>query len=172
LFGGLETVEEPDLPPVKVNELSEGEPWNVTVDGGRLVGDGLPGLKLTNPANRWVVVLATVEVTSDESRNDTNDIVDISGVEGLVKDPTKKRLEPQDVILMRDGARAGYLLPSMPEKLAFFYEQESTAPVPTEMIVTINQKTYRPDTLSDHMEWLDLEPRAQLTVPIEDRRGK
>jgi hypothetical protein len=60
----------------------------------------------------------------------------------------------------------------MPEKLAFFWEQESTASVPTEMTVTIYQKTYRPDSLAGHKAWLSLEPRAELTVPIEDRRGK
>ncbi|GAA4438922.1 hypothetical protein [Phytohabitans houttuyneae] len=172
LFGGLETVEEPEVPAAKIHELSKGEPWNVTVDGGRLVGDGLPGLRLTNPANRWVVVLATVEVTANESRNDTDDIIDISGVEGLVEKPDYPRLEPQYVIGLRDGTHVNYLQPSMPEKLAFFYEQESTAPVPTEVTVTINQKTYRVDTLTNSKEWKDLEPRAELTVPIEDRRGK
>lgn len=172
LFGGLEPAEKPELPPAKVNELSKGEPWNVTVTGGRLVGDGLPGLRLQNPANRWVVVLATVEVTAPESRNDTRDIVAVSGVDGLVKDPILSSLDPQYVIGLRDGVAVGYLQPAMPEKLAFFWEQESTAPVPTEMVVTINQKTYRVDTLAGHKAWLDLEPRAELTVPIEDRRGK
>jgi hypothetical protein len=172
LFGGLEPADKPELPPAKVNELSKGEPWNVTVTGGRLVGDGLPGLRLQNPANRWVVVLATVEVTAPESRNDMRDIVAISGVDGLVKDPVLSSLDPQYVIGLRDGVAVGYLQPAMPEKLAFFWEQESTAPVPTEMVVTINQKTYRVDTLAGHKAWLDLEPRAELTVPIEDRRGK
>jgi hypothetical protein len=172
LFGGLEPADKPELPPVKVNELSKGEPWNVTVTGGRLVGDGLPGIRLENPANRWVVVLATVEVTAPESRNDMNDIIDISGVEGLVKQPNLDRLEAQYVIGLRDGVVAGYLQPAMPEKLAFFWEQESTAPVPTEMNVTINKKTYRVDSLAGHKAWLDLEPRGELTVPIEDRRGK
>jgi hypothetical protein len=172
LFGGLETVQEPALPPLKVNEISQGKPWNVTVTGGRLVDAKLPGVRLQNPANRWVVVLATVEVTAHESLNDTRDIVDISGVEGLVKDPGGKRLQPQYVVGLRDGQSVGYLQPAMPENLAFFYEQESTAAVPTEMTVTINQKTYRVSSLTDHKEWLDLEPRAKLTVPIEDRRGK
>lgn len=172
LFGGLEPAEKPELPPVKVNEVSKGEPWDVTVTGGRLVGDGLPGIRLTNTANRWVVVLATVEVTAPESRNDMADIVDISGVEGLVKEPNLSRLRPQYMIALRDGVAVSYLHPGMPEKLAFFWEQESTAPVPTQMSVTINQKTYRVDTLAGHKAWLDLEPRAELTVPIEDRRGK
>ncbi|GAA4168909.1 hypothetical protein GCM10022251_60450 [Phytohabitans flavus] len=172
LFGGLEHAEKPELPPVKVDELSEGEPWNVTVTGGRLVGDGLPGISLENPANRWVVVLATVEVTAPESLNDTDDIIDIAGVEGLVKAPNLERLEPQYVVALRDGVPVRYLQPAMPEKLAFFWEQESTAPVPTEMTVTVNKKTYRVDSLAGHKAWLDLEPRAELTVPIEDRRGK
>lgn len=172
LFGGLEPAGKPELPPAKVNEISKGEPWNVTVTGGRLVGDGLPGIRLENPANRWVVVLATVEVTAPESRNDLNDIVEISGVEGLVKRPNQPGPEPHYVIALRDGAAASYLQPAMPEKLAFFWEQESTAPVPTEMQVTIKKKTYRVDSLAGHKAWLDLEPRAKLTVPIEDRRGK
>ena len=172
LFGGLEPAAEPELPPVKLNEVSKGKPWNVTVTGGRLVGDGLPGIRLENPGNRWVVVLATVEVTAHESLNDMRDIVDISGVEGLVADPDSRHLYPQYIIALRDGTAVSYLQPAMPEKLAFFWEQESTAPVPTEMTVTINQKTYRPDSLAGHKAWFDLEPRGELTVPIEDRRGK
>jgi hypothetical protein len=172
LFGGLEPAEEPELPPIKVNEISKGEPWNVTVTGGRLVDADLPGIRLQNEANRWVVVLATVEVTAPESRNDMREVVEISGVEGLVKEPNLPRLDPQYVIALRDGVAVGYLHPAMPEKLAYFWEQESTAPVPTQMTVRINQKTYRVDSLAGHKAWLDLEPRAELTVPIEDRRGK
>lgn len=172
LFGGLEAVPEPEVPPLTINQLSEGEPWNVTVTGGRLVGDGLPGIRLKNPGNRWVVVLATVEVTARESRNDTDDVLDISGVEGLVKPEGSRRLKPQFVVNLRDGGHASYLHPALPEKLAFFYEQASTAPVPTEMTVTINQKTLRVSSLDDHEEWFDLEPRAELTVPIEDRRDQ
>ncbi|WP_173158131.1 hypothetical protein [Phytohabitans suffuscus] len=168
----MEPAGKPELPPVKVNEVSEGEPWNVTVTGGRLVDAELPGIRLQTEGNRWVVVLVTVEVTAPESRNDVRETIDISGVEGLVEDPNLRRLNPQYIIALRDGEAVGYLQPSMPENLAFFWEQESTAPVPTEMTVTINKKTYRVDTLSNHMHWLDLEPRAELTVPIEDRRGK
>ncbi|MDQ7905355.1 hypothetical protein RB614_12550 [Phytohabitans sp. ZYX-F-186] len=168
----MEHAEKPALPPVKVDEVSKGEPWNVTVTGGRLVGDGLPGVHLDNPANRWVVVLATIEVTAPESRDDMDEIIDVTGVEGLVDDPNLKGLDPQYVLSMRDGTPVRYLQPSMPEKLAFFWEQESTAAVPTEMTVTINKKTYRVSTLDGHKAWFDPEPRAELTVPIEDRRGK
>jgi hypothetical protein len=172
LFGGLEPAEKPELPSVKVDELSKGEPWNVTVTGGRLVDAKLPGISLQTPGNRWVVVLATVEVTAQESLSDSGDIIDISGVEGLVKEPNQRRLRPQFVIALRDGVAVRRLHPAMPEKLAYFWEQESTAPVPTQVDVTINKKTYRLFTLSGQMNWLDLEPRAQLTVPLEDRRGK
>jgi hypothetical protein len=164
LFGGLEPIEKPEIPPAALNELNKGEPWNVTVTGGRLVGE-LPGFSLKNDANRWVAVLATVEVTAPESLRDMTEIVEISGVEGL--------LEPKDpahVVVIKDGSSVRHLHPRMPEKLAFLWEQSSTAPVPTEMRVTINKKTYRVNTLDRHMHWLDLEPRAELTVPIEDRR--
>jgi hypothetical protein len=172
LFGGLEPAEKPELPAAKVNDVNKGEPWNVTVTGGRLVDAKLPGISLQTAGNRWVVVLATVEVTAPESLDDMDEIIDISGVEGLVEKPNQRRLEPQYVIALRDGTAVRHLQPAMPEKLAYFWEQESTAPVPTQVEVTINKKTYRVFTLDGHKYWLDLEPRAQLTVPIEDRRGK
>jgi hypothetical protein len=164
LFGGLEQVKAPEIPPAKLNELNKGEPWIVTVTGGRLVGE-LPGVSLTDKANRWVAVVATVEVTAPESRGDMREIVDIAGVDGLVTPE-----EPSYVMVVRDATIVDNLNPRMPEKVAFLWEQSGTAPVPTEMRVTINQKTYRADSLTQHKAWLDLEPRAELTVPIEDRR--
>ncbi|WP_173077645.1 hypothetical protein [Phytohabitans rumicis] len=164
LFGGLEQVRKPEIPPATLNELNKGEPWNVTVTGGRLVGE-LPGLSLQDDANHWVAVVATVEVTAPESRNDMREIVDISGVDGLLHPD-----EPDRILVVRDATPVDYLNPGMPEKLAFLWEQSGSVPVPTEMRVTIYQKTYRLDTLGRSMEWLDLEPRAELTVPIEDRR--
>jgi hypothetical protein len=164
LFGGLEPIEKPEIPPATLNQLNQGEPWNVTVTGGRLAGK-LPGVSMEDDNNRWVAVLATVEVTAPESLGFPSEIIEISGVEGLLKPK-----DPQHVVVMRDSTFVDKLHPGMPEKLAFLWEQSSTAPVPTEMRVTINKKTYRANTLTQHMDWLDLEPRAELTVPIEDRR--
>jgi hypothetical protein len=85
LFGGLDRVDQPAAPTVAVNAVNEGEPWNVTVTGARLLDDLSP-LRLTNPGDRWVALLATVEVTAAESRNDLGDTVRLPGLDGLLKE--------------------------------------------------------------------------------------
>jgi hypothetical protein len=169
LFGGLQTVEKPELPTVAVGEANNGRPWNVTVTGSRLVGE-LPGLSLTD-GNRWLAVLATVEITADESQRDLKEILKVSGVEGLV-DEEPKDGKPEYVLVLRDSSQPDYLNPGIPEKLAFLWQQSGTAPVPTSMLVEIWGKTHRVDSIAKTMEWLDPESRAEVKVPVEDRRGQ
>jgi len=154
------------LPRLAVDEVSEGGPWNVTVTGGRLLDDQ-PPLHATDPNNRWVIILATVEVTADASRNDIVDVLRISGVEGLVDED-----EPGTVALVSDFTQYPYLHPGLPESVLFAWEQSATAPVPTEVEVTIFGKTLRRDSLTGSQQWLDRAPRAVVQVPIVDRRGQ
>jgi hypothetical protein len=88
-----------------------------------------------------------------------------------VADESKKGL-PTYVVLIRDSSQPQYLNPGLPEKLAFLWEQSIAAPVPTSMRVAIWKKTLRVDSLSNRMEWLDPGPRAEVQVPVEDRREK
>lgn len=164
LFGGLDVVEKPEVPPAVINEVNRGEPWNVTVVRARLLSE-LGDLRLQEEGDRWFAIVADIEVTAPESRNDVSDIISISGVEGLLDD------EPQHIVLVRDASRVQYLNPSMPERIGFVWEQSGNAPIPTKVTVTIYGKTYRASSLTDHMEWLDHEPRAQLEVPVEDKRS-
>ena len=153
------------LPRQALDEVSEGLPWNVTITGGRLLDDQPPLLRATTPGNRWVIILATVEVTADTSRSDTADILRISGAEGLVTEA------PDTVAIVSDLTTHPYLHPGLPESVLFAWEQSASAPVPTEVEVTIFSKTFRPDTLSGMRQWLDWTPRAVVRVPIVDRRG-
>lgn len=167
LFGGLDKVDQPGAPTVAVNAVNAGEPWTVTVTGARLLDD-LPPLRLTNPGDRWLAIVATVEVTAAESRDDLRDAVRLPGVDGLLKE------KAEYVYLVRDSTSGPYLNPGMPEKIAFVWEQKASAAVPTEVTAEIWGKTHRPSSLTGTMEWFDDDaPRAEVPkVPVTDRRKK
>jgi hypothetical protein len=152
------------LPRLAVDEVSVGEPWNVTVTGGRLLDDQ-PPLRATVPGNRWVIILATVEVTADTSRSDIPEVLRISGAEGLVGE------DPGTVALVSDFTLYPLLHPGLPDSVLFAWEQSATAPVPAEVEVTIFGKTLRRDSLTGSQQWLEATPRAVVRVPIIDRRG-
>ena len=172
LFGGLDQVEEDRTPTVALNAVNEGVPWNVTVTGMRLVDD-LEPLRLKNPGDRWVAVLATVEVTADESRGDLDDAIRISGVDGLLnaKLDGSQKGEADQVAMLRDDTIGPTLNPGMPEKIAYIWEQAGSAAVPTKATVVIRGKTLRKNSLTGHEEWLDTATRAVVPdVPVEDKR--
>ncbi|GAB3972406.1 DUF4352 domain-containing protein [Plantactinospora veratri] len=163
LFGGLDTVTKPEVPTVAVGEVVDGGPWNVTVTGSRLVGK-LPTLYLRD-GSRWFTVLVTVENTADESRTDFRDVIRLSGVAGVTEERASQ------VVLVRDGSRPNYLNPGLPEKLAFLWQQDDSTPVPQSATVQVWGTTRRLDTVSDTWEWLDPERRAEVEVPVQDRRA-
>jgi hypothetical protein len=172
LFGGLDQVEAEKTPTVAVNAVNKGVPWNVTVYGMRVV-DKLEPLRLENPGDRWIAVLAIVEVTADESRNDLDDAIRIPGVPGLLaaKKPGSVKGEADQVALLRDDTVGPTLNPGMPEKIAYIWEQDGSAEVPAKATVTIRGKTLRKDSLTGHEEWLDTATRATVPdVPVEDKR--
>jgi hypothetical protein len=162
LFGGLNDVHRPELPTVEVKAADRGSPWNVTVLRARLISDLSP-LKPATAGNHWLGVVATVEVTADESRTDLADVLRLSGVAGLTSD------EPAHVVQMRDATEPVQLNPGMPEDLAFVWEQAAGTPKAAEVTLQIYGKTYRLDSIGDKMAWLDPAPRAQVVVPLEDR---
>jgi hypothetical protein len=163
-FGGLDGVAGPGLPRTALNTVDRGAPWNVTVTGARLL-DGPALIKPEHEGDHWLLVLATVEVTADESRNDIGDVLRLSGVPGL------RNEEPDYAYLVRDQSPVGYLNPGMPEQLAYAWAQAPDAPVPTEIEVQIHGKTWRADSLTGSMGWFDDAPRSRATVSVEDRRG-
>jgi hypothetical protein len=174
LFGGLDPVPEEPPPTVAVGTVDAGEPWNVTITGARLLAD-MPPLKVEHPGDRWVAVLAIVEITADEPMAAT-DVIRLAGVPGLIQD------HPSNVYLLRDTAELTQLQPGLPEKLAFFWEQSGSVPVPTEVTVEIVGRTHRADSLIEprpglvdrpagKLQWFDPEVRARVTTPVQDRRN-
>jgi hypothetical protein len=163
LAGGLDPVASPGAPQVRPSMVNEGSPWNITVLTGRVVNDLSP-IKPRKDGDRWFIVLATIEVTSDESRNDMRQALRVPAVAGLLDE------EPAHVLMARDGTEVGYLNPGMPEVLGFVWEQRSDVPLTAMTDVDIWGKTHRISSLTGRMEWLDLAVRATVHVPVQDRR--
>jgi len=166
LFGGLDRVT-PDrggLPVAQVGAAQAGAPWTVTVIRSAIFDD-LPPLRLEHEGDLWLQVLATVEVTDDESRNDMREIFTLD-IAGLLD------AEPKYMYLGRDSTLVDYLHPGMPERIGYFWELSGSAPVPTELHILVNGKTERVDSLTGSLAWLDPGPRSELRVPVNDERGK
>ena len=165
-FGGLDGVAGPGLPRTALNTVDHGSPWNVTVTGAHLV-DGEALIKPEHEGDHWLLVLVTVEVTADESRNDMDDVIRLAGVPGLRDE------KPDYTYLVRDQMPVGASpTPGMAEALAFAWAQSPDVPVPTDIQVQIYGKTQRADSLTGSIGWFDHAPRSRVTVPLEDRRGK
>jgi hypothetical protein len=173
LAGGLDKIPPEELPVVAADETFEGAPWTVTVDGAALAADLEPAELQED--GYWLAVVADVELTADESWNGPDDVLYVTGVDGLVREHTELSLFPgavfaDDVRLVRDGSAAVALHPGLPERLAFLWELARDTPPPTEVHVEITGATLRKDSFGGHLQWLDEEPRAQLDVPVTDRR--
>jgi len=170
-FGGFTPVKQAE-PVLKVGEVNAGTPWNVKITSVRLVGSLEPQARLEDKTDHWLAVIAEVEITDVESRSDIRDIILLNGVQGILHDefngdgPEFSR----DLLITSDGSRVTTLHPGLTEKVAFLWEQKGDV-VPTQVEVQIMGKTHRKSTLTDMMEWLDLAPRAVLTVPVEDKRN-
>ena len=81
--GGLRPVPQTPLATLAVDQISRGEPWNVTVTGARLASDLTPAAYLHDRAHHWVAVIAEVEITAPESRADLLEVVRLRGIDGL-----------------------------------------------------------------------------------------
>lgn len=173
LAGGFEKVSAEELPVVAADEVFEGEPWNVTVDGAALAANLEPAQLYED--GYWLAVIADVELTADESWNGLSSVLYVTGVAGLARQHTERSSFPggifaDDVRMVRDGSAAVSLHPGLPERLAFLWELAIDTPPPTEVHVEITGATLRKDSFAGHLQWLDEEPRAQLDVPVTDRR--
>src|SRR5262245_54715729 len=109
IFGGLERMKGQRLYTVAAGVVHRAKPWDVAVTRA-MVLDQAP-VRLRNARDRWIAVGARVEITSDESRRDVADILQVVGVDGLLD----KR--PADVYLVRDKASTNLLHPGLAEDL-------------------------------------------------------
>jgi hypothetical protein len=165
LFGGFQKASTPltQLPSATPSVANVGAPWNITVQSV-IVLDQLEPLRLKNPGDRWLVVVAVIEVTANESFN-VNRAIRIRGAEGVAA-------EPDQIRLVRDTSAVTYLQPGLPERVGFFWEQAAAAPVPTRVDVGIFGQTYAYDSTNHLPGWVpDSSPRAHVLMAPQDRRG-
>jgi hypothetical protein len=106
-------------------------PWQVNVISATVSMTDTPPLLRKDPANRWLVIKAKVEVTDMSSHTGLASILRLSGVDGLVAQ------EP-GVVLVRDGTRIDRLHPGLPEELTFAWEQAAAASAPQRLAVRVN----------------------------------
>lgn len=173
--GALDELPPAPLPEIAEDELHEGQPWNVTVDGAALSTELEPAQLLED--GYWLAVVAEVEVTADTSRSDVTDVLYVTEVDGLAREHAESSQYPDavfadDVRLVRDGSRAELLHPGMTERLVFLWELARDTPAPTTVEVVITGKTLRRDSLSGELEWLDGAATAGLTVTVLDWRDE
>jgi hypothetical protein len=164
--GGLDPVATPGPPQVQPSAAVDAGPVKVTVLVGRVVNDLSP-IKPSKDGDRWFMVIATIEVTANDSRV-TPEPLRVPHVAGLLNE------KPDRVLLSRDATDVDYLNPGMPEKVAYLWEQRPDVPVPATADVEILGETYRTNSLTGGMEWLpddgDHQPRATVHVPVQDKR--
>jgi hypothetical protein len=170
LFGGLAEAD-PVIDRVAVGEQVDAGPWKITVNSVRVSGK-LTGLTLERPQDRWVIVVATVDVAEPTPAYLLSDAVALHGVPGIadVLPGTVGHPRPE-LMLARDGSVLLRLDPGMPERVGFFWEQPQARPAPATADVLVMGLTYRKSALSRIWGWLDPHPVGRLTTRVDDRRS-
>lgn len=162
LFGGWTPA--PPRPPATVDTVIDGGAWRVTILRARLVGDLKP-MVLSNDEDHWIVVVAKVEITTEETWTHLGQILELPPVQGVEGE------RAAGVVLMRDARRINQLHPAMPEEVAFFWQQKAGSPVPTEITVRVGAREYRMDTLTKADAWMpNDEAEVLVRVPVVDKR--
>jgi hypothetical protein len=163
LFHGLAPVPAAETPTVKPGKVIDAGPWTITVVDTRLLSSS-EGLTTTTDGDHWFAIVATVDDTTTDSRDDMGDIVRLSHVAGLTE------AAPQRILLTSDASTPRYLNPGMPERVAFLWEQSASAPLPTTAQIVIYGKTLRTNTLDATTDWLSPHVVADVTAPVLDKR--
>ncbi|HEY1486708.1 MAG TPA: hypothetical protein VGF84_11430, partial [Micromonosporaceae bacterium] len=122
------------------------------------------GLEAQKAGDRWLVVIATVDITSSDSRDDLTEALRLRDVPGLLD------VAPNPILLAQDATDVTYLNPGMPERLGFAWEQSGAAPVPTSVQVEVYDETRQPD-LGGNLGWFPNATAAAIVrTPVQDKR--
>lgn len=126
LAGGFEQAEPEPLPVVAVDEVFEGEPWNVAVSRAVLFSELEPSRLRDPDRNHWLAVVAEIEITAAETRGDIRQVVAVSGIEGLVGEADGEvpgTVPPYDVRIVRDATPVVGLHPGLTERVVYLWER-------------------------------------------------
>jgi hypothetical protein len=172
LFGGLDDVGDPNVDTIDFEQTVPGSPFNVTIHSVR-VADEAPRIKHAEAGTRWIIVEATLENTDTETNLLASRALRIGGVDGVKKPGADEDIEelPDRVLLVRDGGLASQVMPGLPIRVGFFWEQSASAPVPTTVEVIVMNMTKRPQAADQQVWWFDAKPVASLRTPVNYTRN-
>lgn len=167
-FGGLEQAEGTGITTFAFGDTVRAAPLDVTVDRVTWVDGPIPGVYLTDDANRWIGVVATVRTDHSASlSSEPSQTVGLAGVDGLVGEPVEgtDAVLSSDQVLMADTSRLSPMQPGLDYEVAFLFEQDGDAPPPEDVEIVLFGHTWREDTLEGgYSAWRDPEPVARATV--------
>ena len=149
-FGGLRSQTQDGPEVLVVDTPVQVAPFEVTVH--RIVWTTeLPGQYLSDDANRWVGVVATVRNTSDAGvlGEKLRDALTLTGVDGLVQAPDAlvPGVRASAVSLLVDGSSLSPVQPGLTYEAAFLFEQKGSAAPPTGATVLLQKQTWRSGSL-------------------------
>ncbi len=166
-FGGLEPAETPGPAGFGFGDTVHAAPIDVTVDRVTWVDGPIPGIYLTDDANRWIGVVATVRTDHTTSlSSEPSQAVGLAGVEGLVAEPGAGDVVlSTDQVLMADTSRLSPMQPGLTYEVVFLFEQDGAAPPPEEIEVVLYGHTWRADSFDGTFGWKDPAVVARATLP-------
>ena len=80
--------------------------------------------------------------------------------------------DPAELYRFQDTQKQGSLQPGLPQHLLAVWWQKETAPLPTEVTVTLSGYTYRESFLSSDKFWSDREAKISVTLPVEELKKR
>ena len=80
--------------------------------------------------------------------------------------------DPAELYRFQDTQKQGSLQPGLPQHLIAVWWQKETAPLPTEVTVTLSGYTYRESFLSSDKFWSDREAKISVTLPVEELKKR
>ncbi|WP_454300444.1 hypothetical protein [Salana multivorans] len=174
-WGGFEPVEGTGAAPaeLKPGETATAAPLEITLERARWI-DELPGAYLSDPDNRWIALVGTIENTDDATYLLPQQSLVVSGADGLDPAGLATRaigIQPNDLLVVTDASRLSAAQPGLTYEVVFLVEQDGTLPPPEEITVELLGRTEREDTLSRQMSWLDPTVVASITLPVSEASG-
>jgi hypothetical protein len=163
-FGGLAAAHPAGPATASPGHAIDGLPWDVTIVDTR-IQSSLTGLTALRDGDRFLIVAATVTITSPDARSDLSNALRLHGATGLVN------AYPSAVLLQRDGTALNFLNPGMTERLEFAWEQAAGAPIPTSVEVGVFDEEQKPD-LGGNLAWFpDDQPIAVVHSTVEAKQA-
>ncbi len=133
-----------------------------TVDGVYYRAEGRRGLLLVVDLTNTSDAPVPVGVQRAAIRTDATELLDWTG-----NPVTSERAEPT-FHRLSDGLGGGALQPGLTTTTVMVWSQATTAPVPTQLVMTLHSHTWRESTLTGQEGWHDPVAVAVVTVPVKE----